>query len=77
MDYVPILFISAKRSARGAGVPLVSKCRRARGAGATLPNLNRVLRDAQDLHAPTSRTGVILKIYNGTQGRRSTQVCCR
>ncbi len=29
--------------------------------------LNRILMSAQDLHAPTSRTGDILKIYYGTE----------
>jgi GTP-binding protein len=31
--------------------------------------LNRILMDAQDAHAPTSRTGRILRIYYGTQVR--------
>jgi GTPase len=31
--------------------------------------LNRILMEAQDKHAPTSKTGRILRIYYGTQVR--------
>jgi len=68
MDYVPILFISAKTGQRVEQVlPLVLKVQAERLEKVPTSKLNRVLRDAQDLHAPTSRTGDILKIYYGTQ----------
>lgn len=70
MDYVPILFISAKTGQRVEQVlPLVLKVQAERLEKVPTSRLNRMLRDAQDLHAPTSRTGDILKIYYGTQVR--------
>jgi len=68
MDYVPILFISAKTGQRVNQVlPEVMKVQNERLARITTSQLNRILMNAQDLHAPTSRTGDILKIYYGTE----------
>ena len=70
MDYVPILFISAKDGKRVQQVlPLALKVQEERLARLTTGVLNRILMQAQDLHAPTSRTGRILRIYYGTQVR--------
>jgi GTPase len=71
MSYVPILFISAKTGQRiDKLLPLAIQVYEERmfemGTGA----LNRVLRRAQDLHAPTSKSGKSLKIYYGTQVRQ-------
>jgi GTP-binding protein len=68
MDYVPILFISAKTGQRVDQVlPLALKVQAERLVRVTTSQLNRILRNAQDLHAPTSRTGDILKIYYGAE----------
>ena len=72
MHYVPIVFVSAKSKQRIDKVlPLAIQVYDARmdemGTGA----LNRVLRKAQDLHAPTSKSGKSLKIYYGTQVRKA------
>jgi GTP-binding protein len=68
MDYVPILYISAKTGQRVDQVlPAVMKVQNERLARIPTSQLNRILMNAQDLHAPTSRTGDILKIYYGTE----------
>jgi GTP-binding protein len=68
MDYVPILYISAKTGQRVNQVlPEVMKVQNERLARIPTSQLNRILMNAQDLHAPTSRTGDILKIYYGTE----------
>jgi GTPase len=68
VDYVPILFISAKTGQRVNQVlPLVLKVHAERQERVSTSNLNRILRKAQDTHAPTSRTGDILKIYYGAE----------
>jgi len=70
MDYVPLLFISAKSGQRVDQVlPLALQMRQERLARLSTSVLNRILMRAQDEHAPTSRTGRILKIYYGTQVR--------
>jgi GTPase len=70
MDYVPILFISAKTGQRVDQVmPLALKVQEERLARVTTGALNRVIQEAQETHAPTSRTGVGFKMYYGTQVR--------
>ena len=70
VDYVPILFISAKTGQRVDQVmPLALKVQEERLARVTTGAFNRVIQSAQDLHSPTSRTGTALKMYYGTQVR--------
>ena len=70
VDYVPILFISAKNGQRVDQVmPLALKVQEERITHITTGALNRVIQNAQDLHAPTSRTGTGFKMYYGTQVR--------
>jgi len=70
VDYVPIQFISAKSGQRIDQVmPLALKVQEERLARVTTGALNRVIQAAQDVHAPTSRTGNPLKLFYGTQVR--------
>jgi GTP-binding protein len=70
VDYVPILFISAKTGQRADQVmPLALKVQEERLAHINTGALNRILQRAQDVHAPTSRTGASIKLYYGTQVR--------
>lgn len=70
MDYVPILFISAKTGQRVDQVlPLALRVQEEQLARITTSALNRILQAAQDAHAPTSHSGHILHIYYGTQVR--------
>lgn len=70
VDYVPILFISAKTGQRVDQVmPLALKVQEERLARINTGAFNRIIQEAQDTHAPTSRTGNPLKMYYGTQVR--------
>jgi GTPase len=70
MDYVPILFISAKTGQRVDQVlPMAVQVQEERLARITTAMLNRLLRDAQDAHPPPSHAGRQLKIYYGSQVR--------
>jgi len=70
MDYVPLLFISAKTGQRVEQVlPLALRVQEERLARINTGALNRILQSAQDLHAPTSRTGSSIRLYYGTQVR--------
>jgi GTP-binding protein len=70
MDYVPILFISAKTGQRVEQVlPLALRVQEERMARITTAMLNRVLRDAQDAHPTPTHAGRQLKIYYGSQVR--------
>lgn len=70
MDYVPLLFISAKTGQRVDQVlPLALRVQEERLARITTSMLNRVLRDAQDAHPAPSHAGRQLKIYYGSQVR--------
>ncbi|MBE3144094.1 MAG: ribosome biogenesis GTPase Der [Planctomycetes bacterium] len=70
MDYVPILFISAKTGQRVDQVlPLALRVQEERLARLTTSTLNRVLQNAQDAHASTSKSGRSFRIYYGTQVR--------
>jgi len=70
MDYVPMLFISAKTGQRVDQVlPLALQVQEERLARVTTGALNRILQNAQDVHSPTSRTGQGIKLFYGTQVR--------
>jgi GTP-binding protein len=70
VDYVPILFISAKTGQRVEQVmPLALQVQEERLARINTGAFNRIIQEAQDTHAPTSRTGNALKMYYGTQVR--------
>ncbi len=70
MSYVPILFISAKTGQRVDQVlPLALKVQEERLVRLTTSQINRILHEAQDKHAATSRSGTALHIYYGTQVR--------
>jgi GTP-binding protein len=70
MAYVPILFISAKTGQRIDQVlPLALRVQEERLARLTTGQINRILQDAQERHAATSRGGRALHIYYGTQVR--------
>jgi len=70
MDYVPMLFISAKTGQRVDQVlPMALRVQEERMARITTAMLNRVLRDAQDAHPAPSHAGRQLKIYYGSQVR--------
>ena len=70
MDYVPLLFISAKTGQRVEQVlPLALRVQEERMARITTSMLNRVLREAQDVHPAPSHAGRQLKIYYGAQVR--------
>ena len=70
MDYVPMLFISAKSGQRVDQVmPEALKVQDQRLVRLSTSSLNRILMKAQDMHAPSSKTGRTLRIYYGTQVR--------
>lgn len=70
MDYVPILFISAKSGQRVDQVmPMALKVQEERLAHVSTGSLNRILQKAQSIHAPTSKTGTSIKLFYGTQVR--------
>jgi GTPase len=70
MDYVPILFISAKTGQRVDQVlPLALRVQEERLTRLPTSKINRILQHAQDRHAAPSHGGAQLKIYYGTQVR--------
>ncbi len=70
MDYVPILFISAKTGQRVEQVlPLALQVQEERLARITTAMLNKVLRNAIDTHPAPTHAGRELKIYYATQVR--------
>jgi GTP-binding protein len=70
MDYVPILFISAKNGQRVDQVlPLALRVQEERLVRLTTSKLNDVLAKAQDEHPAPSHAGQQMKIYYGTQVR--------
>jgi GTP-binding protein len=70
MDYVPMLFISAKTGQRVDQVLTIAlRVQEERMARITTAMLNRVLREAQDAHPAPSHAGRQLKIYYGAQVR--------
>ncbi len=70
MDYVPILFISAKTGQRVDQVlPTALLVQEERLARIPTSKLNQIFRAAQDAHSPSNNTGQTLKIYYATQVR--------
>ncbi len=70
MDYVPMLFISARTGQRLDQVlPTALRVQEERMARITTAMLNRLLREAQDAHPAPSHAGRQLKIYYGSQVR--------
>jgi len=70
MDYVPLLFISAKTGQRVDQVlPMALRVQEERVARLTTSKLNRILREAQDAHPAPTHAGRQLKIYYGAQVR--------
>ena len=70
MDYVPILFISAKTGQRVDQVlPLALRVQEERLTRLPTSKINRILQHAQDRHPAPSHGGTQLKIYYGTQVR--------
>jgi GTP-binding protein len=70
MDYVPVLFISAKTGQRVDKVlPLALQVQEERLRRISTSELNRIVQEAQSVHAPPSHAGRQLKIYYGTQVR--------
>ncbi len=68
MAYAPFLFISAKTGLGLHKLPgLIEKVAANRVFRAKTPDVNRVIHDAQALHAPPGRKGRHLKIYYATQ----------
>lgn len=70
MDYVPILFISAKTGQRVDQVlPLALQVQEERLARLNTSKINAILQKAMDYQPPPSHAGAQLKIYYGTQVR--------
>ncbi len=68
MDYVPMLFISAKTGQRVEQVlPLALRVQEERLARITTAQLNRILAEAQDAHPAPTHKGRQLKIYYASQ----------
>lgn len=70
MDYVPILFISAKTGQRVDQVlPLALQVHEERLIRLPTSQVNRIVQGAQDKHPAPSKAGKHLKIYYGSQVR--------
>lgn len=70
MDYVPVLFISAKTGQRVDQVlPMALRVQEERLARVSTSQLNQIIQRAQDKHAAPSRSGRPFKMYYGTQVR--------
>lgn len=70
MDFVPVLFISAKTGKRTDQVlPQALIVQEERLVRVPTSQINKLLRDAQDRHPAPSQAGRQLKIYYGTQVR--------
>jgi GTP-binding protein len=70
MDYVPLLFISAKTGQRVDKVlPLALQVQEERLARLTTSKINQVIQNAQDAHPAPSLRGRQLKMFYGTQVR--------
>jgi GTP-binding protein len=75
MDYVPVLFISAKTGQRVDQVlPLALRVQEERLTRLPTSRINRILHEAQDRHASPSHAGSEFKIYYGTQVRNDPPV---
>ena len=70
MDYVPVLFISAKTGQRVDKVlPLALRVQEERLVRLSTSHLNQIMQDAQDRHPAPSHAGRQFRIYYGTQVR--------
>ncbi|HEX6305811.1 MAG TPA: ribosome biogenesis GTPase Der [Anaerolineales bacterium] len=70
MDYVPVLFISAKTGQRVKQVlPMALQVHEERLVRIPTSKMNQFLRRAQDLHPAPTKAGKQLKIYYGSQVR--------
>ena len=70
MDYVPLLFISAKTGQRVDQVlPLALRVQEERLARITTSKINKILVEAQDAQSAPTHAGRQLKIFYGTQVR--------
>jgi GTP-binding protein len=70
MDYVPVLFISAKTGQRVDQVlPLALRVQEERLVSLPTSQVNAILQKAQDRHSPPSPGGKPLKLFYGTQVR--------
>ncbi|MBL8101593.1 MAG: ribosome biogenesis GTPase Der [Anaerolineales bacterium] len=70
MDYVPILYISAKTGQRVEQVmPMALRVQEERLARLTTSTINEIIHKAQDAHPHPSHAGRALKMYYGTQVR--------
>lgn len=75
MDYVPVLFISAKTGQRVDQVlPLALRVQEERLTRLPTSRINRIVHEAQDRHAAPSHAGSELKIYYGAQVRNDPPV---
>ncbi len=70
MDYVPILYISAKTGQRVEQVlPMALRVQEERLARLTTSTINQIIHKAQDAHPHPTHAGRALKMYYGTQVR--------
>lgn len=70
MDYVPVLFISAKTGQRvNQVIPTALRVQEERLLRLPTSKLNQILQQAVDIHPPPSRGGRHLKIFYATQVR--------
>jgi len=70
LDYVPVLFISAKTGQRVDQVlPQALLVQDERVRRIPTSQINKILRDAQDRHPAPSKSGQVFKIYYATQVR--------
>ncbi len=70
VDYVPLLFISVKTGQRMDQVlPLALQVQEERLVRLTTSKINKVLVEAQDMHAAPAHAGRQLKLFYGTQVR--------
>jgi GTP-binding protein len=75
MDYVPLLFISAKTGQRVDQVlPLALQVQEERLTRLPTSKINRILQEAQFRHPAPSHAGAELKIYYGAQVRNNPPV---
>jgi len=75
MDYVPILFISAKTGQRVDQVlPMALRVQEERLTRLPTSKINRILQHAQERHPAPSHAGAEFKIYYGTQVRNDPPV---
>jgi GTP-binding protein len=70
MDYVPIVFVSARTGQNVDEIlPAALRVQEERLVRIPTGELNRILRDAEEKHAPPSRGGRKLRLYYGAQVR--------